>query len=154
MTATVVRAGHPVDASGQACRPILTESPAGVAGAAACCCARPVDGLRDRQHRRNGRLTESALINALRWAPGTPAAHRRPRRPDPPHRHRHGTVSLTALGQLRLPAAVRHRHGVAAGDRLLLAADPTRGLLVVHPPAAVDAMLGQFHAAVLSGEAQ
>jgi hypothetical protein len=27
-----------------------------------------------------------------------------------------------------------------------LAADPDRGLLVVHPPAALDAMIARFHA--------
>jgi hypothetical protein len=38
-------------------------------------------------------------------------------------------------------------------NALAWAADPAEGLLVVHPPAALDAMVTQFHASVLAGEA-
>jgi hypothetical protein len=43
---------------------------------------------------------------------------------------------------------------LAAGSRVLLVADPAAGRLVVHPPAALDAMIGQYHAAVLGGESR
>jgi hypothetical protein len=55
---------------------------------------------------------------------------------------------------VRLPATVRHWCGLSPGSRVLLAADPAAGRLVVHPPAALDAMIGQFHARVPGGESQ
>ncbi len=66
----------------------------------------------------------------------------------------HGVFRLTGQGHLRLPATVRHWCGLVAGDRVLLAADPTAGLLVVHPPAAVDAMIAELHARVLGSDVQ
>jgi hypothetical protein len=36
---------------------------------------------------------------------------------------------------------------------VLLAADPDRGRLVVYPPAALDAMIAEFQASLLGGEA-
>jgi hypothetical protein len=64
-----------------------------------------------------------------------------------------GVFSITSQGHLRLPATVRHWCRLVPGDRVLLAADPAEGHLVVHPPAALDAMIIQFHVAVLDGEA-
>jgi bifunctional DNA-binding transcriptional regulator/antitoxin component of YhaV-PrlF toxin-antitoxin module len=52
-----------------------------------------------------------------------------------------GAVSLTKQGHLRLPAPVRHWCGLVPGDRVLLAADPAGGCLIVHPPAALDRMI-------------
>jgi hypothetical protein len=63
-----------------------------------------------------------------------------------------GVFHLTDQGHLRLPATVRHWCGLVTGDRVLLAADPTRGLLVVHPPAVLDTMIGRLHADVFGGE--
>ena len=63
-----------------------------------------------------------------------------------------GVFNITSQGHLRLPATVRHWCALVPGDRVMLAANPADGLLVVHPPAALDAMITQFHAAVLGGE--
>jgi hypothetical protein len=65
---------------------------------------------------------------------------------------RQGVFSVTGQGYVRLPATVRRWCGLVPGDRGLLAADPGQGLLVVHPPAAVDAMVTQFHADELGGD--
>jgi bifunctional DNA-binding transcriptional regulator/antitoxin component of YhaV-PrlF toxin-antitoxin module len=65
---------------------------------------------------------------------------------------RQGVFGLTRQGHLRLPVAIRRWCGLATGDRVLLAAEPGDGLLVVHPLAALDAMITQFHAAVLGGD--
>jgi bifunctional DNA-binding transcriptional regulator/antitoxin component of YhaV-PrlF toxin-antitoxin module len=56
---------------------------------------------------------------------------------------RHGAFAVTGRGHLRIPAAVRHWCGLHAGDRVLLAAEPGAGLLVLHPPAALDAVVAQ-----------
>jgi hypothetical protein len=64
-----------------------------------------------------------------------------------------GVFSMTSQGHLRLPATVRQWCRLVPGDRVMLAADPAEGLLVVHPPATLDAMITQFHASALGGEA-
>ena len=66
--------------------------------------------------------------------------------------NRRGVFSVTGQGHLRLPATVRRRCGLAAGDRVLLAAEPAEGLVVVYPPAALDTMIARYHALVLGGE--
>lgn len=64
----------------------------------------------------------------------------------------HGVLSLTRQGHLRLPAPARRWCGLGAGDRVLLAGDPDQGRLVVHPPAALDAMVGWLHGRALGGD--
>ncbi|SDZ24308.1 hypothetical protein SAMN05421504_11153 [Amycolatopsis xylanica] len=39
-----------------------------------------------------------------------------------------------------------------AGDRVLLVADPVQRVLVVHPMAALDAMVVGYHETLLGGE--
>ena len=56
--------------------------------------------------------------------------------PDPRAGTRIGTD-----GHLRLPAAVRQQCRISAGDPVLLAADPTRQLLALFPPLALDMLL-------------
>jgi hypothetical protein len=58
---------------------------------------------------------------------------------------------MTSRRYLRLPATVRQWCALAAGDRVLLAADPAQGPLVVHPPTVLDAMITQLHTRVLRG---
>jgi hypothetical protein len=101
----------------------------------------------------NGRVAETAVINALGWVPGTRLDIRETGGLVLVIASRHGAFSLAGQGYLRLPATVRHWCGLVPGDRVLLAAEPGQGRLVVHPPAALDAMITQFHASVLGGEA-
>jgi bifunctional DNA-binding transcriptional regulator/antitoxin component of YhaV-PrlF toxin-antitoxin module len=53
---------------------------------------------------------------------------------------------------VNLPAAARHACGIAPGDRVLLAAEPADGILVVHPLAALDAMVSRFRDHDAAGE--
>jgi hypothetical protein len=101
----------------------------------------------------NGRVAETVVINALGWVPGTRLDIRESGGLVLVTASRHGVFAMTGQGYLRLPATVRHWCGLVPGDRVMLAADPADGLLVVHPPAALDAMITQFHASVLGGEA-
>ncbi len=101
----------------------------------------------------NGRVAENTVIRALGWAPGTRLDIREGSGLVLVRADRQGVFSMTRQGHLRLPAAVRHWCGLVPGDRVLLVADPSDGLLVVHPPAALDAMVSQFHASVLGGDA-
>jgi len=52
-----------------------------------------------------------------------------------------GGYQITSQGHLRLPAPLRHRCGLHAGDRVLLAADPHRSRLDIYPPAALDSLI-------------
>jgi hypothetical protein len=54
------------------------------------------------------------------------------------HPEPHSHYQVTSQGYLRLPAPLRHRCGLAAGDRVLLAADPDQSRLAIYPPAALD----------------
>jgi hypothetical protein len=52
-----------------------------------------------------------------------------------------GVYRVTGQGHVRIPAPLRHRYGLGAGDRVLLAADPEQSQLVIYPPALLDALL-------------
>ena len=100
----------------------------------------------------HGRIGDRALPRALGWPVGTRLEIREDRGlivvlADP-----RGVFRVTGPGYVQLPAVVRHWCALAAGDRVFLAADPLAGRLVVHPPAAVDAMVAAAHAAVWGGE--
>jgi len=63
-----------------------------------------------------------------------------------------GVFTLTGQGHLLLPAAVRHWCSLAAGERVLLSADPAANSFVVYPPMALDEMVAQSERAVLGGD--
>jgi hypothetical protein len=102
----------------------------------------------------HGRIADRAVVGALGWAPGTRLGIRECGGLVLVTADREGVFSVTGQGHVRLPATVRRWCGLVTGDRVLLAADPARGVLVVHPPAALDAMIGQVHATVLAGDAR
>ncbi|MFY9809593.1 MAG: hypothetical protein WAK86_20360, partial [Pseudonocardiaceae bacterium] len=79
-----------------------------------------------------GRVADRAVVLALGWTPGTRLDIRQIRGLLIIRADTHGVFSVTAQGHLRLPATVRHCCGLHPGDRVLLAADPDRDLLVVH----------------------
>jgi hypothetical protein len=88
-----------------------------------------------------GRVADRVILRALGWDAG----HRLDIResagtltvvPNPA-----GSHQITGHGYLRIPAEMRHRCGVATGDRVLLAADPDRSYLAIYPPAALDKAL-------------
>jgi bifunctional DNA-binding transcriptional regulator/antitoxin component of YhaV-PrlF toxin-antitoxin module len=49
-------------------------------------------------------------------------------------------LEVTGQGHLRLPALLRHRYGLQAGDSVFLAADTRARRLIIYPPAALDAL--------------
>jgi hypothetical protein len=99
-----------------------------------------------------GRIADRSVLGALGWPPGLRVDVRvrsglllATASPD-------GVAHLTSRGHLHLPAGLRYRCRVRARDRVLLAAEPGGALLVVYPPAAMDAMLSGFQAYLLGGE--
>jgi bifunctional DNA-binding transcriptional regulator/antitoxin component of YhaV-PrlF toxin-antitoxin module len=63
-----------------------------------------------------------------------------------------GEVALSGRGRVHLPAATRHACRISPGDRVLLAAEPADGVLMVHPLPALDAMLAHYRDHVMAGE--
>ncbi len=99
-----------------------------------------------------GRLADRAALRALGWQAGTRLDIRAIGGLLVIHADPLGRSRVTGAGHLRLPAPVRHRYGLRGGDRVLLAADPARSRLVLHPPAALDAMTDGCHVRELGGE--
>ncbi|HEX2262652.1 MAG TPA: AbrB/MazE/SpoVT family DNA-binding domain-containing protein [Pseudonocardiaceae bacterium] len=99
-----------------------------------------------------GRVADRAVVSALGWASGTRLNIRESGGLLVIRTDAHGVFSVTNQGHLRLPATVRHCCGLVPGDRVFLAADPQRDLLIVHPPAALDDLFAQRHAGLLDGD--
>lgn len=99
-----------------------------------------------------GRLANRAVIGALAWAPGTALAISitgglpilTPTAGSTADAAPEATSRITDEMYLRLPARLRRRCGITAGDRLLLAADPAADRLVIYPPAVLDAALADY----------
>ncbi|MFI6823514.1 hypothetical protein ACIBJE_21565 [Micromonospora sp. NPDC050187] len=99
-----------------------------------------------------GRVADRAAMRALDWVPGRRLDIREHAGLIVVAADEQGVFAVTKEGHLRLPAVVRQWCGLAAGDRVFLAAEPDASRLVVHPPAALDAMIAQAHAAALGGD--
>jgi hypothetical protein len=100
---------------------------------------------------RYGRVADSAVLRALAWGPGQALALTliagsvlAVPGPDAP-------VRVGNDGHLRLPIGVRRACHLTAGDRVLLVAEPGAGRLLLHPPAALTALLDAHHAAIVEG---
>jgi bifunctional DNA-binding transcriptional regulator/antitoxin component of YhaV-PrlF toxin-antitoxin module len=99
-----------------------------------------------------GRVADQTVVRALGWQPGdrltiqvttdviTVVA-------DPG-----GPLAVSGQGRVHLPAAARHACAIRAGDRVLLAAEPADGVLVVHPLASLDAMLSHHRDHTIDGD--
>jgi hypothetical protein len=107
-------------------------------------------GLASLDH--NGRIADNNLLRALGWDAATRLDIREQGGLLLVAASRQGVFSLTGRGHLCLPVTVRRWCGLGTGDRVLLVAEPDQGLLVVHPPAALDAMVSWLHTSVLGGD--
>ncbi|KAA2252726.1 AbrB/MazE/SpoVT family DNA-binding domain-containing protein [Solihabitans fulvus] len=99
-----------------------------------------------------GRIADHLTLRAMGWVPGTRLNIRETGGLLIIHSDTHGVFSISRQGHLRLPAPVRRWCALAAGDRVLLAADPVHCQLVVHPPAELDAMIAHRHAGLQDGD--
>jgi hypothetical protein len=99
-----------------------------------------------------GRIAAQPVVQALGWQPGTPLSIREHAglvviTADPGGRN-----SLTGEGHVRVPVTIRRWCGLQPGWRVLLVADPADARLVVHPAAALDALISRHHADVFGGD--
>jgi hypothetical protein len=102
---------------------------------------------------KSGRLTDRSIVRALGWIPGTrldvherdglivvyPAAD--------------GVHCVSQRAFLKLPLTVRRWCGIRSGDRVLVAAHPATGVLVLHSLTKLHTLLTDGHAAALGGDA-
>jgi hypothetical protein len=92
----------------------------------------------------SGRVGDRGMIGVLGWQPGdrltfTAAAGVMVARRDPA-----GMVTMPAKPYLVIPAALRHRCGLRAGDHVLLAASPVKDTLTAYSFAVVDQALRAY----------
>ena len=92
----------------------------------------------------SGRVADRAMTGALGWQPGdrltfTAAAGVVIARRDPA-----GLVIMPAKPYLVIPAALRRRCGLRAGDHVLLAASPGQDMLAAYSFAVVDQALRAY----------
>ncbi|MFF1610401.1 hypothetical protein ACFVYA_21695 [Amycolatopsis sp. NPDC058278] len=95
---------------------------------------------------RSGRVSEQSIIDALGWTVddalslttvGVGAGTYR--------RAADGWYHLTPRREIRIPAAMRARCGIAKGDRLLLAACAERDTLVIYTMPELDRLISPHH---------
>ncbi|MEV6930175.1 AbrB/MazE/SpoVT family DNA-binding domain-containing protein [Dactylosporangium sp. NPDC051485] len=101
----------------------------------------------------NGRLADQAIVRVMGWKPGTRYAIQEHGGLLVVDANPRGVFTVTRQGHLYIPAVVRRRCAISPADRLLIAAEPEERRLVIHPPAALDVMIGDRHRAVLGGDA-
>jgi hypothetical protein len=90
-----------------------------------------------------GRVADRVVMRALSWSAGQRLTIQETGGVLTVHTDPNGDYQVTGQGHLRLPAPLRHRCRLAAGDRVLLAANPVRSRLTVYPPAALDHALAR-----------
>lgn len=92
-----------------------------------------------------GRLADSSPIRALSWPPGHPITITVTHQAIVATHRVGGTDCITRQGHLRLPARIRHLCRITSGHRLLVAAEPDAGLIVVYTIAHLESILLTHH---------
>lgn len=100
-----------------------------------------------------GRVANRVIMVALGWVPGGRLDIRVSRGLIAIFKDARGVFRVTTQSFLHLPVAARRWCDLSPGDRVLLAAYPQGGLLIVHPPAALDAVVDRVHADALGVDA-
>ena len=97
----------------------------------------------------SGRIADRQVMQALTWTAGCRLDIRESEGLAVVAADDSGVFRVTGKGYVHLPATVRHWCRLEQGDRVLLAAYPSAGVLVVHTPAALDALIDAIHAKAL-----
>ena len=94
----------------------------------------------------SGRLSTRGLVRALGWRSGQRLDLVAVERSIVVTASTTGPCTVTARGEVSLPAAARAFTGIGCGAPVLLTADTKRGRLVVHPAAVVARLLAAVQA--------
>jgi hypothetical protein len=95
----------------------------------------------------SGRVADRAIVSALGWRPGDRLALAADAGVVTARRDPGGMVTMPSRPYLVIPAALRRRCGLRAGDRVLLAVFPAQDALAAYSFAVVDQAL-RAHAPV------
>jgi bifunctional DNA-binding transcriptional regulator/antitoxin component of YhaV-PrlF toxin-antitoxin module len=100
----------------------------------------------------SGRLSTRAVVRALGWRAGqrldvVAVGGRMVVTASATGRH-----TVTGRGEVSVPAATRALSGIGPDESVLLTADTTRGLLVVHPAASMARLLADLHTGLPGGK--
>jgi hypothetical protein len=100
----------------------------------------------------DGRVSNRATIAVLGWCCGDRLHITLLAGSVVVHRHPSGVFTMpTKPDVVVLPAPVRKRSGMRAGEQVLIAADPNHDVMVVHPLSALDSMITAYHASLVDG---
>ncbi|WP_328418598.1 AbrB/MazE/SpoVT family DNA-binding domain-containing protein [Micromonospora sp. NBC_00389] len=102
---------------------------------------------------KSGRVADRSILRALGWVPDTRLHIREHTGIIVASATTHGVHCVGEPGYLHLPLAVRRWCRLAAGDRVLLAADRGSGVLMAYPLAVLDRLLAGVQVAMAGGEA-
>lgn len=96
----------------------------------------------------SGRVADRSIVQRLGWMHGdrldiTIVSGIVLIRPNPD-----GAFVLSSKPYVIIPAPVRRWCGISAGDKVLLAAAPESGVLVIHTMATLDTMIVNYHSKV------
>jgi hypothetical protein len=100
-----------------------------------------------------GRLADQSPIRALGWPPSQPITITVIQQAIIVTAHADAADSITRQGHLRLPARIRHHCHLNPADRLLVAAAPTPGVLLIYTTALLESILQAHHATTTPSEA-
>jgi hypothetical protein len=101
---------------------------------------------------KSGRVADRSIVRTLGRVPGTRLDIRERAGIVVARAARDGVHRIDDRGHLCLPLAVRRWCRLAAGARLLFAADPATGVLVAHPLTVLDRLLPAVQSDVTRGE--
>ncbi|MEW2505989.1 hypothetical protein AB0878_36570 [Amycolatopsis sp. NPDC047767] len=101
---------------------------------------------------RSGRLCVRPVLDRLGWSGAVRLAAAVVGTSVVMHPASDGVFALGSRRTLVLPVILRRRCGLSAGDGVLLAADPVRGVLVVHPLRSLERLVLGYHASLLGGD--
>lgn len=99
-----------------------------------------------------GRLSDRSPLRVLGWGPHHPVALSVLPGLIVVDTPRSGRDAVTRQGHLRLPAYVRHRCRIHAGDRVLVLACPEHDTLIIYTLHVLDQMVLAYHTALAKEE--
>jgi len=98
-----------------------------------------------------GRVSERLITRLLGWEAGQSLDFSRIADVIVARRHPAGVFRIPANTLITIPAALRRWCGLSTGDRVLLAAAPEQGILLIHTMATLDRMVVSHHANLAGG---
>ncbi|MEU6268354.1 AbrB/MazE/SpoVT family DNA-binding domain-containing protein [Saccharopolyspora shandongensis] len=100
-----------------------------------------------------GRVSDRSAVRALQWTAGLRLEIRAVSGSILVRPSQDGLFTLTRQSYVRLPAAARHWCALQAGEKVLLVAEPHDNTLLIHTMSTVEALVTEYHARLLGGEA-